>query len=116
MEENLVPHKQGEDDMVIVMGTARLGPGEMERLLPDMQAQLAATRAEDGCESYVFARDVLDPDVLQISERWRDNDALAAHFHTPHMAKFNAAIGAANVLSLVVKAYDENGERTLMGK
>lgn len=101
--------------MVIVMGTARLAPGEIDRLLPDMREQLAATRVEDGCESYVFARDVLDPDVLQISERWRDNDALAAHFHTPHMAKFNAAIGAAKVMSLRVKAYDENGERTLMG-
>lgn len=101
--------------MVIVLGTARLGPGEIDRLLPEMRTQIEATRAEDGCEHYAFARDVIDPDLLHISERWRDNDAITAHFGTPHMATFNAAIGAAQLVSLSVKAYDANGERTLMG-
>ncbi len=102
--------------MVIVMGTARLGPGEIDRLGDAMRAQLEATRAEDGCEHYSFARDVLDPDLLHIAERWRDNAAIAAHFAQPHMAVFNAALATAKVESLSVKAYDENGVRTLMGE
>ena len=101
--------------MVIVMGTARLAPGEIDRLLEVMRAQIETTRAEDGCIHYAFARDVHDPDLLHISERWRDNAAIAAHFQSPHMAAFNAELAKARVLSLSVKAYDENGERTLMG-
>ena len=101
--------------MVVVMGTAHMAPGEIDRLLDVMRAQIDATRAEDGCEHYAFARDVYDPDLLHVSERWRDNAAITAHFQSPHMASFNAALASAKMLSLSVKAYDENGERTLMG-
>jgi quinol monooxygenase YgiN len=102
--------------MVIVMGHAVLAPGEMERLRDAMVAQVTATRDEDGCEHYSFARDVVDPDVLRIAERWRDNASLTAHFGMPHMSVFNAAFSSAKVLSMSVKVYDENGERTLLGE
>jgi len=102
--------------MVIVMGHAKLAPGDINRLNDAMRAQIEATRAEEGCEHYSFARDVLDPDTLVISERWRDNDAIAAHFKAPHMAAFNAALATATVLDVSVKAYDNGEVRTLMGK
>jgi len=100
---------------VIVMGTARMAPGEIERLSDAMRAQIEATRLEDGCEHYSFGRDGLDPDVLHIAERWRDRDALDAHFKMPHMAVFNAALGGADVRGISVKAYEDGGERVLMG-
>jgi quinol monooxygenase YgiN len=102
--------------MVIVMGTCKMEPGEIDRLMDAMRGQLEATRAEAGCQHYAFSRDVLDPDLLHIAERWDSNEALAAHFKTSHMAAFNAAIGAAKVLSLRVRAYDKDGIRTLMGE
>ena len=102
--------------MIIVMGYAKLGAGEIDRLHDAMAAQLSATRTEDGCEHYGFARDVLDPDLLVISERWRDQAAIDSHFKSPHMAVFNAALGAAKVEGISVKAY-ENGEvRVLIGR
>jgi quinol monooxygenase YgiN len=102
--------------MVIVMGTCKMAPGEIDRLADAIRAQLKATRAEAGCHHYAFSRDVLDPDLLHIAERWDGNEAVAAHFKTSHMANFNAALGTAKVLSLSVKAYDEDGVRTLMGE
>jgi quinol monooxygenase YgiN len=102
--------------MIVVMGHAKMGAGEIDRLSDAMATQIAATRAEDGCLHYGFSRDVLDPDTMIISERWRDNDAIAAHFASPHMAAFNAVLGSAKVLEVSVKAY-ENGEvRTLIGE
>ena len=102
--------------MIIVMGHAKLAAGQIDQLQAEMATQIAATRAEDGCELYAFARDLVDPDTLIISERWRDQAAIDAHFHSPHMAVFNKALASATVLDLSVKAY-ENGEvRTLMGK
>jgi quinol monooxygenase YgiN len=102
--------------MIFVMGTAKMAPGELDRLTDAMATQMAATRAEDGCEAYNFSRDVLDPDLLHVAERWRDNDALAAHFKTLHMATFNAVLANAKVLSLSIKAYDGDNVRVLMGQ
>ncbi len=104
-----------EKAMVIVMGRAKFGPGEIDRLHGDMETQIRLTRAEDGCLLYAFSRDVLEPDVLLIAERWRDQAAIDAHFATPHMATFNKVLGAAKVESLLVTAYDTAGERVLMG-
>ena len=57
-------------------------------VVESIRALVRATRAEDGCIDYSFAQDLTDPDVLVLFERWRDADALAAHFGTPHMATF----------------------------
>lgn len=102
--------------MIIVMGHARLGAGEIDRLRDAMIRQVEATNAEDGCLHYSFSRDMRDPDTLIISERWRDQAAIDAHFGSAHMAEFNKVLATAKVLGLSVKAY-ENGEvRTLMGE
>jgi quinol monooxygenase YgiN len=101
--------------MIIVMGHARMAPGEIDRLTDAMAKQVAATNAEDGCEHYSFARDVTDPDRLIVSERWRDQAAIDGHFKSPHMAEFNAALGSAKVLELSIKAYDNGNVRVLMG-
>ena len=63
-----------------------------------------------------FARDVLDPDVLHIAERWRDGDALKAHSAAPHVATFGSVIAAAKLLSISVKSYDGDTVRTLIGE
>ena len=101
--------------MIIVHGHARLGAGELQRLAPEMRAQIEATRAEAGCLHYSYAADVLDPDVMRISEIWTDWAALEAHFKAPHMAAFNAAFRAAKVVEVKVDAYDAQHSRTLMG-
>jgi quinol monooxygenase YgiN len=102
--------------MIIVMGHAKLGAGEIDRLKDAMAKQIEATNAEPGCLHYGYSRDVLDPDTLIISERWTDQAAIDGHFKSAHMAEFNAVLATAKVLGLSVKAY-ENGEvRTLMGK
>jgi quinol monooxygenase YgiN len=101
--------------MIIVMGTAKLATGELDRLGDAMTQQMAATRAEDGCLQYDFSRHADDPDLLIISERWRDQAALDAHFATPHMAEFNAVLATAKVLNINVVSYDISGSRQLMG-
>ena len=65
--------------MIMVMGHIKLASDKIDRLTDAMAAQLSATRAEDGCDRYGFARDVLDPGLIIISERWRDQRALDAH-------------------------------------
>ena len=62
--------------MVIVMGTVRIDPAAVEALRPAMQAMMAASRAEDGCLTYAYALDLLEPGLVRISETWTDRTAL----------------------------------------
>jgi quinol monooxygenase YgiN len=102
-------------EMVVVMGAVTFGAGEINRLMNDLAAQMAYTQAEDGCAAYIFSRDVSDPNILHINERWRDDAALEAHLSTPAMAAFNAIIGAASVQAISIKAFSISGSRQLVG-
>ncbi len=101
--------------MIIVMGYAQAAPGEIDRIYDGLKAMVAATNAEEGCDHYGFSRDLGDPDRMIISERWRDQSALDAHFASAHMATFNALLGTIKMIDVSVRAY-ENGEmRVLVG-
>lgn len=77
--------------MLIVMGTVRIPPANIETARPVMTTTVEATRAEDGCIAYAYAVDLLDPGLIHVAERWRDKAALAAHFKAPHMDAWRAA-------------------------
>jgi quinol monooxygenase YgiN len=78
--------------MLIVLAKAQVGEGAMEAATRAIADMVAASNAEEGCIAYAFTQDVLQPGVLHIVEKWKDEAALAAHFATPHMAAFGAAI------------------------
>ena len=78
--------------MLIVLAKAKVGEGAMEPARAAIADMVAASNAEEGCIAYAFTQDVLDPSVMHIVEKWQDEAALAAHFATPHMAAFWAAI------------------------
>jgi quinol monooxygenase YgiN len=65
-----------------------------------------ASRAEEGCHDYTFAVELSDPNKLRITECWENEDALKAHFATPHMAEFNAAMAQAAPRSMDLKCYE----------
>ncbi len=102
--------------MIIVTGTARFGEGEIDRLKAAMAANIEATRAEDGCDHYTYAVDLTDPNLLHISERWRDEAAIEAHMAAPHMATFMAVLGEAKIEALSVRMYRAEYLRTLLGE
>lgn len=78
--------------MLIVLAKAHVGEGALAPAMKAIADMVAASNAEDGCIAYAFTQDVLQPHVIHIVEKWRDDAALAAHFATPHMAAFGAAI------------------------
>lgn len=93
--------------MVIVMGTVRVDPEAIARLRPAMEAMMAASRAEDGCLTYAYALDLMEPGLVRVSELWTDRAALEAHFGTPHMATWRAAL-AGQVRERDIKLYDSS--------
>ncbi len=75
---------------ILVIGTVRLPPENIEKARAAMETMVAASRAEDGCFEYAYSHDLLEPGLVRVTEAWRDREALAAHFQTPHMAAWRA--------------------------
>lgn len=76
--------------MLIILGTVRVTPDRLERARPPMRAMVEGSRSEEGCLDYAYAADMLDPGLIHVIERWRDQAALTAHFATEHMAVWRA--------------------------
>ena len=83
--------------MLIVLAEATLGEGALDEARAAFTAMIEASREEEGCISYSYAVDVLDPNKLIIVEKWVDEAALDYHFSTPHMVTFQKALGALDV-------------------
>jgi quinol monooxygenase YgiN len=98
---------------LIVAGTVRVPPENLEALRPAIRKMLTATRAEDGCGAYAFAEDLLEPGLIRIFELWRDQAALDAHFKTPHMAEWRATGAAAGLSDRHLALYEIAAEGAL---
>jgi quinol monooxygenase YgiN len=101
--------------MLIIEGWIQFGAGEVERLADVGKTMIAETHKEPGCLEYAFSQDLTDPCRMRISERWVDDAALAAHFASPHMAVFQAALADAKREGASVKLYSAELVRSLIG-
>ena len=75
--------------MIIVMGHIRVRPEDTETFRRRLSDHAATVRGFDGCLHYSIATDIADPGLWWISERWRDQNAQAAHMAGDHMARLN---------------------------
>lgn len=76
--------------MLIVAGTIEIDPDHRDALFEAVAPMVEATRAESGCQAYVFSPDPADPAVVHLYELWDDQAALDAHFASEHMAAWQA--------------------------
>ncbi|WP_336987673.1 putative quinol monooxygenase [Altererythrobacter aquiaggeris] len=91
--------------MIIVMGYIGLPAAEQDKAMEAISALVSATRQEVGCISYSFARDLLDPDIVRISEEWASEDALKAHGQQPHMAEFGKVAATLGITARALNRY-----------
>src|SRR5687768_15858146 len=97
--------------MILVLGTVKLAPDKLAGAREGMAKMVTASRAEPGCIAYAYAQDVLDPETIHIVEKWRDRDALKAHFATPHMAEWRGVMGALGLTGRDLRIFEsDNGE------
>lgn len=97
--------------MIVVAGTIRIPPQNLDAFRPHMLAMLEASRAEDGCLTYSYAEDVAEPGLIRIFEAWRDQKSLDAHFATRHLAAWRAAWPAHDVGDRQLQVYEVSGVR-----
>ena len=99
--------------MIVIAGTVRVPPENLERFRPHMEAMLAASRAEDGCRTYSYAVDLQDPGLIRVFEAWRDQASIDAHFRAAHMADWRAVWPEFAVTDRQLKIYYVAAERAL---
>ena len=92
--------------MLVIAGTISLDPAHREAAIEAAKLMMAATREEPGCISYTFSADLQDAGRFRIFEEWESQAALDAHFQTPHMARFQQAIGGLGVKEMKVQRYE----------
>jgi quinol monooxygenase YgiN len=100
--------------MLIVAGTIKLDPKQRPSLDAAFDRMRGATLQEAGCLEYQAYADRKDPGTVLIFEKWESEEALRAHFATPHMAEFGAALAKAGVSGSSVKKYQVSGEAPVM--
>lgn len=74
-----------------------------------MRRMVEASRAEDGCEEYGYAEDLLEPGLIHVKERWRDRASLDRHFASAHIAEWRAAWPDLGISDRKLMAYSTEG-------
>ena len=92
--------------MIVIAGQIRIDPAKREKAVAMALEMMEESRKEAGCLSYSFTGDLADPARFRIFEEWESADALKIHFETPHMARFQAAIGDLGVQEMTVQRYE----------
>ena len=99
--------------MLLIVGTVSFPPDRMAETRPAMERMITASRQEDGCIGYSYAEDVLEPGLIHVSEAWRDEACLAAHFASDHLASWRAACAAVGAFDRRLSLYEVGTPRTV---
>lgn len=96
--------------MIIIEGTVRLPPENIEKARPAMEKMIRASRAEQGCIDYAYSVDLMEPGLVRVTERWESREALAAHFQTPHMAEWRGVFATLGITDRDLRLYEATPE------
>ncbi|MGK8485711.1 putative quinol monooxygenase [Nocardia asiatica] len=84
-------------------------PGREAELRDLLQGMIEPTLAESGCLRYELYLHPTDPSRMVLLEEWTDEDALAAHFRTPHLKALATALEDVLVEPFQLRRFTEIG-------
>jgi quinol monooxygenase YgiN len=98
---------------IILAGTIRIAPESLAELRPHLRAQVEGSRAEPGCLDYALSEDPLDPGLIRVWEHFIDEDALAFHRASPHMAAWRASFPELGIHDRRMSSFDVSDYREI---
>ena len=78
--------------MIVVIARAATDADRRDELIRVSERVAQASRAEAGCLGYRIYEETERENEFLFVEEWEDDAALQAHFATPHIAEFMAAV------------------------
>ena len=91
--------------MIVVAGTVKVRPEQREAAVALAAWMSQQSEAEAGCLRYRFYSDINDANTFFIFEEWESEEALAHHFQTDHMARFQEQLPALVAGEMAIKRY-----------
>jgi quinol monooxygenase YgiN len=79
--------------LLILSVNLRVPKAEQEKLRPEMEKVVQASRKEPGCLAYSYGFDLLEPDIIRVFEIYKDEAALKAHGESEHFKAWRAVSG-----------------------
>jgi len=92
--------------MIVINAAIQADAATIDAMKAAITKMEVASLAEAGCHDYCFSQELSNPTRMRITERWESMEALAAHFKTPHMAEFQAAMAAHPPKGMELHCYD----------
>ena len=92
--------------MILITGTFRIPPGNVAAARPEMERMIAESRSEDGCLHYSYAKDILEPGLIRVTELWRDQAVLDAHAASDHLAAWRESWESLQIGDRSLSAYE----------
>ena len=102
--------------MIIVVGEVRFSAGTIDRLRPVLTRLIEAARAIPGCLHYAHGVDLLEPDLLIVSQRWADAEAMGLHYVSPAMMELSETVDDSTIVEMSIRAYTADYLRTMLEK
>jgi quinol monooxygenase YgiN len=92
--------------VIVVTGYLTIDPAQRATAEAAIATLVPLTEAEDGCVSYRYAADLLEPDRINVAEVWESEEAMTAHMGAEHFAAFMTEIGPCIGGAVEITRYD----------
>lgn len=88
--------------MVIVAGHLTVKPGQRRRFVDNSAKSVAVARRTKGCFDFAVSEDSVDPNRVNVFERWQNEEALTAFRGTGPDSDLSSLIASASVSHYVL--------------
>lgn len=78
---------------VVAVGDVHILVGRRNEVVELLSSTQDRVRREPGCLAYTFAEAVGDPGHYVVTQEWRDEAALEAHYSSPPLAEYLNRVG-----------------------
>ena len=76
-------------EMIVVTVKVEWGQETIQEILPELRKHVEITLQEPGCDDFLFAVDVNNPDIVVATEVYKDYPAHEDHFKTAQWGHFS---------------------------
>ncbi len=99
--------------LTIVAGTIEIAAKDRDRALQEAAQLMSDTRAQDGCNHYVWAADPTSDKRIYVYENWASTETFAAHLAGEYYAKMLAHLGSFGLENVEVKKFQVAREQAV---
>lgn len=92
--------------MLLIVGSLRIDPARLDEARPALERMMQESRLEPGCIQFDYAENLFDPGLIHVIERWRNREAMAGHFSSPHLLEWRSSYGRLGIHDCDLTLYD----------